>query len=79
MKIQWTRVTDSDPIAIEMLIADAPTPEVAGGFLHLRMTSDKVMPEWHLPAIQREVLERARELLNDEIQNARERLSRAPH
>jgi len=79
MKLQSTVVMESDPLTVEVLIADAANPDDATDCLQIRLRSPRAKSDWHLPAIHREVLERARDVLNDEIQNARERLSRAPN
>ena len=77
MKIQSTKVSETEQgLAIELLIADANQIDDASEFVHLRVVSEKAEGGWRLPTIHREALQLSLDVLNSEIQGARDAVNR---
>jgi len=62
---------------VRMRFANDADPLKASEWIEFQVSADKTEDHWRLPAIQREALERAREVLADEIQDVRNRLNRS--
>lgn len=75
MKLLETRVIEvGATLMVELTLAD---DDEAGERITMRLRPEAVQNDWHLPAIQRAALHRARDVIADEIQAAVARLNTA--